>query len=110
MRSLDIMFFLVLAAFTIWYLSSIYLYTLVFLGNPHVHVGLDGDEGDGSVELPVVVGEGVGSVGLLILVGEGGSDSELLVTFVLDQALLLCLDHTSECITKYELEILYLKA
>jgi hypothetical protein len=62
MISLDTMFFLVLAAFTIWYLSSIYLYTLVFLGKPHVHVGLDGDEGDGSVELLVVVGGGGGEL------------------------------------------------
>ena len=84
MISLDAVFFLVLAAFTIWYLSSIYLYMLFFLGKPHVHAGLDGDEGDGSVELPVVVGEGVGGVELLVLVGEGGGDSVLLVNLVLD--------------------------
>ena len=70
-------------------------------------MGLDDDGGDGSVELPVVVGEGVGGVELFVLVGEGGGDSRLLVNFVLDQASLLCLDHTSECITKYEQEILY---
>jgi hypothetical protein len=79
MISLDTVFFLVLAAFTIWYLSSIYLYALFFLGKPHVHAGLDGDEGDGSVELPVMVGEGVGGVELLVLVGEGGG--VLLVNF-----------------------------
>jgi hypothetical protein len=65
------MFCLVLAAFTIWNLSSIYLFTLFFLGKPHVHVGLGGDEGDGSVEL-------------LVVVGEGGGGSKLLVNFVLD--------------------------
>ena len=64
-------------------------------------MGLDGDEGDGSVELLVV-----GGVEFLVVVGEVGNDSKLLVNFVLDQASLLCLDHTSECITKYELEIL----
>ena len=79
MISLDTVFFLVLAAFTIWCFSSIYLYTLVFLGNPHVHVGLDGDGVDGNVELPVVIGEGVGGVELHVLVGEGGGDGVLLV-------------------------------
>jgi hypothetical protein len=78
MISLDTMFCLVLAAFTIWDLSSIYLYTLFFLGKPHVYVGLDGDEGDGSVELFVVV-------------GEGGVVGRLLVNVVLDQASLLFL-------------------
>jgi hypothetical protein len=82
------------------------LVPVVLLGPAHVHVGLDGDGGDGSVELPVVVGEGVGGVELNVLVGEDGGDSTFLVIFVLDQASLLCLDHTSECITKYELEIL----
>ena len=100
MISLDTVFCLVLAAFTIWDFSSLYSYTLFFLGEPHVHVGLDDDRGDGSVELPVVVGEGVGGVELFVLVGEGGGDSRLLVNFVLDQASLLCLDHTSECIAK----------
>jgi hypothetical protein len=86
MISLDTGFFLILAAFTIWNFSSVNLYTLVFLGKPHVHAGLDSDEGDGSVELPVVVGEGVGGVELLVLVGEGGGDSVLLVNLVLDSS------------------------
>jgi hypothetical protein len=59
------------------------MYTLVFWGKPHVHAGLDSDEVDGSVELPVVVGEVVGGVELLVLVGEGGGDSVLLVNFFL---------------------------
>jgi hypothetical protein len=48
---------------------------------PHVYVGLDGDEGDGSV-------------------------GSLLVNLVLDTSFTSFLDHTSECITKYEQEIL----
>jgi hypothetical protein len=95
----------------------IYSFTL-FLGSPHVHVVPGGDEGDGSVKLLVVVGEGVGDDVLLVVVGEGGSGDELLVvgakvlaansssTLSLTQASLLFLDHTSECITKYELEVL----
>ena len=73
MIGLDTVFCLVLAAFTIWNLSSIYLYTLFFLGKPHVHVGLDGDEGDGSVEL-------------LFVVGKGGGGGKLLVDLVLDSS------------------------
>jgi hypothetical protein len=65
------MFCLVLAAPTIWNLSSIYLFTSFLLGKLHVHVGLGGDEGDGGVEL-------------LVVVGEGGGGSRLLVNFVLD--------------------------
>jgi hypothetical protein len=73
MISLDTLFSLVLAAFINWDLSSIYLYTLFFLGKPHVYVGLDGDEGDGSVEL-------------LVVVGEGGGGGKLLVNLVLDSS------------------------
>ena len=76
MVSLDTMFCLVLAAPPIWNLSSIYLFTSFFLGKLHIHVGLGGDVGDGSVEL-------------LVVVGEGGGGSRLLVNFVLDQASLL---------------------
>jgi hypothetical protein len=93
MISLDTMFCLVLAAFTIWDLSSIYLYTLFCLVKPHVYVGLDGDEGDGSVEL-------------LVVVGEDGGVGRLLVNLVLDTSFTSFLDRTSECITKYEQEIL----
>jgi hypothetical protein len=70
------MFCLVLAAPTIWNLSSIYLFTSFFLGKLHIHVGLGGDVGDGSVEL-------------LVVVREGGGGSRTLVNFVLDQASLL---------------------
>ena len=56
-------------------------------------MGLDGDEADGSVELFVVV-------------GEGGGVGRLLVNVVLDTSFTSFLDHTSECITKYEQEIL----
>jgi hypothetical protein len=50
MISLDTTFCLVLAAFTNWNLSSIYSFTLFFLGKLHVHVGLvvDGEDGGGS--------------------------------------------------------------
>ena len=64
----------------------------VVLEQAHVHVGPVGGEGDGSVKLLVIGGEGVGV----------SSSSTLSST----QALLLLLDHTSECITKYELEVL----
>ena len=96
----------------------IYAFTL-FLGRPHVHVGPGGDKGDGSVKLLDVAGEGVGDGVLLVVVGEGGGGDELLVvgakvsaacsssTLSSTQASLLLFDHTSECITKYELEILY---
>jgi hypothetical protein len=50
--------FLVSAAFTIWSPSSIYLYTLFFLGKPHVHVGLGGGDGDGVVVLLLVDSKG----------------------------------------------------
>jgi hypothetical protein len=93
MVSLDTMFCLVLAAFTIWNLSSIYSFTLFFLGKLHVHVGLGGGEGDGGGELLVVGARVEATV---------SSSSTLSST----QASLLLLDHTSECITKYELEIL----
>jgi hypothetical protein len=84
----------------------------LFLGRPHVHVGPVGGEGDGSVMLLGVVGEGVGDGVLLVVVGEDGGGNELLVvgakvsatysssTLSSTQALLLLLDHTSECITK----------
>jgi hypothetical protein len=81
-------------------------------------MGLVGDEGNGVVVLLLdVAGEGVGDGVLLVVVGEGGD--ELLVvwakvsaacsssTLSSTQASLLLFDHTSECITKYELEILY---
>ena len=55
------------------------LYTLVFLVKPHVHAGLDGNEGDGSVKLLDVAGEGVGDGVLLVAVGEGGGGDKLLV-------------------------------
>ena len=61
MISLDKMFCLVLVASTIWNLSSIYSFTLFFLGKLHVYVGLGGGEGDGGGVLLVVGGEGVGS-------------------------------------------------
>jgi hypothetical protein len=98
----------------VWNLS----FTL-FLGRSHVHVGPGGDEGDGSVKFLSVVGEGVGDGVLLVVVGEGDGGDELLVvgakvsaaysssTFVLDTSFTsFGLDHTSECITKYELEVL----
>ena len=56
-------------------------------------MGLDGDEGDGSVEL-------------LVVVGEDGGVGRLLVNLVLDTSFTSFLDRTSECITKYEQEIL----
>ena len=71
MISLDTTFCLVLAAFTIWNLSSIYSFTLFFLGKLHVHVGLGVSEGDGGVEI-------------LVVGGEGGGGSKLLVNFVLN--------------------------
>jgi hypothetical protein len=71
MVSLDTTFCLVLAAFTIWNLSSIYSFTLFFLGKIHVHVGLGGSEGDGGIKL-------------LVVGGEGGGGSQLLVNLVLD--------------------------
>jgi hypothetical protein len=87
---------------------------LVFLVKPHVYMGLVGDEGNGVVVLLLdVAGEGVGDGVLLVVVGEGGD--ELLVvgakvlaaysssTLSSTQASLLLFDHTSECITKYEL-------
>jgi hypothetical protein len=65
------MFCFVLAASTVWNLSSIYSFTLFFLGKLHVLVGLDGGEGDGGGKL-------------LVVVGEGGGVSKLLVNLVLD--------------------------
>ena len=41
------------------------------MGKLHIHVGLGGDEGDGSVEH-------------LVMVGEGGGGRKLLVNLVLD--------------------------
>jgi hypothetical protein len=84
------------------------------LVKPHVYMGLVGDEGNGVVVLLLdVAGKGVGDGVLLVVVGEGGD--ELLVvgakvsaacsssTLSSTQASLLLFDHTSECITKYEL-------
>jgi hypothetical protein len=51
---LDTVFCLVLAAFTVWNLLLINSYTLVFLVNPHVYMGLVGDKGDGVVVLLLV--------------------------------------------------------
>ena len=111
MKSMDTMFCLVLAALTIWNLSSIYSFTL-FLGRPHVHAGPGGNEGDGSVKLLDVVGEGVGDGVFPVVVGEDGCGDKLLVvgakvsaayfssTLSLTQASLHLLDYTSECIAK----------
>jgi hypothetical protein len=78
---------------TVWKLSSISSFTLFFLGKLHVHMGLGGGKGDGGVKLLLVGARVAAAV---------GSSSTLSTT----QASLLLLEYASECITKYELEIL----
>jgi hypothetical protein len=73
------MFCLVLAAPTIWNLSSIYLFTSFLLGKLHVHVGLGGGEGDGGGIHLVVGGKGGGGDKLLVVDDKGDGDGELLV-------------------------------